>query len=127
MTSGIAIADVMDQAKALGLDMLAVPFGGAQASNEQYTAAVRAGLALLPTGEEGGSANSASAGEGAGAGAAAAAATAATAEAGPRRLVFGDLHLEDIRAWREASFPEHACLFPIFGVPYARLQAALWR
>ena len=121
MTSGIAIADVMDQAKALGLDMLAVPFGGAQASNEQYTAAVRAGLALLPTGEEGGSANSASGGEGAGA------ATAAAAESGPRRLVFGDLHLEDIRAWREASFPDHACLFPIFGVPYARLQAALWR
>jgi len=43
-------------------------------------------------------------------------------------LVFGDLHLADIRAWREASFAAlgHACRFPLWQVPYERLLERLW-
>ena len=48
----------------------------------------------------------------------------------PLRLVFGDLHLEDIRAWREATFssPPHKypCVFPLFRRPYEQLQQVLW-
>lgn len=41
-------------------------------------------------------------------------------------LVFGDLHLADIRAWRETSFAERRCRFPLWQVPYDRLLARLW-
>lgn len=41
-------------------------------------------------------------------------------------LVFGDLHLADIRAWREASFAAYRCRFPLWQVPYGRLLARLW-
>ena len=41
-------------------------------------------------------------------------------------LVFGDLHLADIRAWREASFPSHRCRFPLWQLPYDRLLSRLW-
>lgn len=51
--------------------------------------------------------------------------TAAVGDA--RELVFGDLHLADIRAWREASFPSYRCRFPLWQVPYARLLARLWQ
>jgi diphthamide synthase (EF-2-diphthine--ammonia ligase) len=44
-----------------------------------------------------------------------------------KALCFGDLHLEDIRAWRESTFCSHyPCRFPIFGVPYPELMARLW-
>jgi len=43
-----------------------------------------------------------------------------------RELVFGDLHLADIRAWRETSFALHRCRFPLWRVPYDRLLARLW-
>lgn len=43
-----------------------------------------------------------------------------------RDLVFGDLHLADIRAWREASFPSRRCRFPLWQVPYDRLLGRLW-
>ena len=44
-----------------------------------------------------------------------------------KTLCFGDLHLEDIRAWREATFsPHYPCRFPIFGVPYSELMSRLW-
>jgi hypothetical protein len=43
------------------------------------------------------------------------------------RLVFGDLHLQDVRAWREQSFREqYECVFPLFGVEYSTLQQILW-
>jgi diphthamide synthase (EF-2-diphthine--ammonia ligase) len=42
-------------------------------------------------------------------------------------LVFGDLHLADIRAWREASFASRRCRFPLWQVPYARLLDRLWQ
>ena len=45
------------------------------------------------------------------------------------RLVFGDLHLADIRDWRTSTFggtSGHPCMFPVFGVPYTSLQATLF-
>lgn len=42
-------------------------------------------------------------------------------------LAFGDLHLQDIRAWREQTFAgEYPLKFPIFGVPYEDLLSRLW-
>jgi ATP-binding cassette subfamily B (MDR/TAP) protein 1 len=42
-------------------------------------------------------------------------------------LVFGDLHLADIRVWREASFAGWSCRFPLWQAPYARLLGRLWQ
>ncbi|CAM9101040.1 unnamed protein product [Phaeothamnion confervicola] len=43
-------------------------------------------------------------------------------------LVFGDLHLADIRRWREDAFGRHGyhCRFPLFNRPYSELLAALF-
>jgi len=40
-------------------------------------------------------------------------------------LVFGDLHLAHIRAWREAEFAGVALRFPLWRVPYAELGRRL--
>ena len=42
------------------------------------------------------------------------------------RLVFGDLHLEDIRKWRVDTWPEYELSTPLFGVPYENLLVKLW-
>ena len=42
------------------------------------------------------------------------------------RLVFGDLHLEDIRKWRVDTWSEYEVSTPLFGVPYEELLAKLW-
>lgn len=42
------------------------------------------------------------------------------------RLVFGDLHLEDIRKWRVDTWSEHKVSTPLFGVSYVNLLAKLW-
>ncbi|CAM9955392.1 unnamed protein product, partial [Sphacelaria rigidula] len=42
-------------------------------------------------------------------------------------LAFGDLHLQDLRAWREQTFGAAFPLkFPVFGVPYDELLSKLW-
>mmetsp|Transcript_39223 Transcript_39223/g.63693 ORF Transcript_39223/g.63693 Transcript_39223/m.63693 type:complete len:156 (-) Transcript_39223:1181-1648(-) len=41
-------------------------------------------------------------------------------------LVFGDLHLKEIKDWRTKSFPEYHCKFPLFGQSYASLQELLF-
>lgn len=44
-----------------------------------------------------------------------------------KSLAFGDLHLRDIRKWRENAFGEtYPCQFPIFGVSYDELLRRLW-
>lgn len=44
-----------------------------------------------------------------------------------KKLVFGDLHLQELRSWREATFSGvYQCEFPLFGVPYSELMARLW-
>lgn len=42
------------------------------------------------------------------------------------RLVFGDLHLEDIRKWRVDTWSEYEVSTPLFDVPYEKLLAKLW-
>lgn len=42
-------------------------------------------------------------------------------------LAFGDLHLQELRSWREDTFSgSYSCEFPLFGVPYEDLLSRLW-
>jgi len=43
------------------------------------------------------------------------------------RLVFGDLHLKDIRQWRVNTWSEYEVSTPLFEVPYDQLLTRLWR
>ena len=42
------------------------------------------------------------------------------------RLVFGDLHLQDIRRWRVDAWKRYEIYTPLFNVPYAELLQKLW-
>lgn len=42
------------------------------------------------------------------------------------RLVFGDLHLQDIRQWRVDTWPDYVVYTPLFNVPYEQLLTKLW-
>ena len=42
-------------------------------------------------------------------------------------LVFGDLHLKDIRQWRVDTWPGYEVSTPLFDVPYKELLERLWR
>lgn len=42
------------------------------------------------------------------------------------RLVFGDLHLQDIRRWRVDTWKDYEIYTPLFNVPYAELLQKLW-
>ena len=42
------------------------------------------------------------------------------------RLVFGDLHLKDIRQWRVDTWPGYEVSTPLFDVPYKELLERLW-
>jgi ATP-binding cassette subfamily B (MDR/TAP) protein 1 len=43
-----------------------------------------------------------------------------------KRLVFGDLHLQDIRQWRVNTWSSYRVYTPLFKVHYAELLARLW-
>lgn len=44
-----------------------------------------------------------------------------------KRLAFGDLHLQELRSWREDAFSgAYLCEFPLFEVPYEELLSRLW-
>ena len=43
------------------------------------------------------------------------------------RLVFGDLHLDDIRQWRVDTWSEYEVSTPLFNVPYQELLPRLWK
>lgn len=43
------------------------------------------------------------------------------------RLVFGDLHLKDIRQWRINTWVDYLVYTPLFDVPYKQLLCELWR
>jgi ATP-binding cassette subfamily B (MDR/TAP) protein 1 len=103
---GFRYGVVVAQARALDLDLLLVPLP-AHCPNDEYVAAVLGALRLGVEGVEG----------------------AAAAEPLPvARLVFGDLHLAEVRRWREAQFAHRLpCAFPLFGVPYGELLGRLWR
>ena len=89
---------LQDQARLMGLDLLAVPVPRGPGSGDQgagYLGAVQRGLQLAPGRIE--------------------------------RLVFGDLHLGHIRDWRERSFRAlgYACHFPLWQRPYSELMGLL--
>lgn len=42
------------------------------------------------------------------------------------RLVFGDLHLQDIRQWRVDTWTDYEVHTPLFDVPYTELFTKLW-
>lgn len=42
------------------------------------------------------------------------------------RLVFGDLHLQDIRQWRVDTWSSYTVYTPLFNLPYAELLTKLW-
>ena len=107
----VHIKDIMDQARHLGLDLLAVPLPK-QASNAVYLAAVQEALSLADV--------------------SLVAPYALRDMAAPTIdtvLVFADVHLEDCRAWREGSHTcsekRQRCVFPVFGQPCSQLQAKL--
>ena len=99
----VPMDDVLDQAtKGLGLDLVLVPLPSEHVSNDAYLDAVVRGIA---------------------------AATSSRSRPFNVRLVFGDLHLADIRAWREAAFASRGfsdVCFPLFGASYADLSRALF-
>jgi diphthamide synthase (EF-2-diphthine--ammonia ligase) len=41
-------------------------------------------------------------------------------------LIFGDLHLKDIRQWRVDTWPGYEISTPLFDVPYKELLERLW-
>lgn len=44
-----------------------------------------------------------------------------------KSLAFGDLHLQELRSWREDAFSgAYPCEFPLFKVPYEELLGRLW-
>ena len=43
------------------------------------------------------------------------------------RLVFGDLHLKDIRQWRVDTWPQYLVHTPLFDLPYEELLSQLWQ
>ncbi len=88
---------VLEQAAALMEDLMLVPLH-ADRDNSSYAAAVREALAKVRQ----------------------------HTRAQGLVLVFGDLHLADIKAWRERTFSDYACETPIFGVPYPELQRRLF-
>ena len=44
-----------------------------------------------------------------------------------QRLVFGDLHLVNIRQWRVETWSEYEIYTPLFNVPYTNLLSKLWK
>jgi ATP-binding cassette subfamily B (MDR/TAP) protein 1 len=44
-----------------------------------------------------------------------------------KRIIFGDLHLQDIRHWRVQAWPQHEVLTPLFDRPYEELLGLLWQ
>lgn len=94
----IPIHSVFDQAKALRLDLMTVPLP-AMSSNDVYVRTLENAIKEV---EE--------------------------AYGCPRqssRLIFGDIHLEDIKKWREASFSKYQLSFPLFGKPFEDLKRHL--
>jgi ATP-binding cassette subfamily B (MDR/TAP) protein 1 len=96
----IPVHHVLRQARKLRLDLMAVPLPP-RCSNETYTREVLAAVAEIEA--------------------------AYDYPPNSARLVFGDLHLVDIRAWRESVFGgARSCDFPLFGVPYDTLAEELF-
>ena len=44
-----------------------------------------------------------------------------------KQLVFGDLHLQDIKQWRVDNWADYEVSTPLFDVPYEVLLSRLWK
>lgn len=97
----IPVSSIVAQAKALGVDLLLVPLPDA-CPNAAYLEQVDSGLTRLCLDYELSSREDVT-------------------------VVYGDLHLEDIRAWRESNIAGLGvkCEFPLFNVPYTELADRL--
>ena len=91
----------MDQAKHLKLDLMMVPLPS-NCSNEKYVANVTSAVGLIKQSYN------------------------LMNERQNVRLVFGDLHLDDVKQWRMQSFSGYHCHFPLFGVNSEELLRCLW-
>jgi len=103
----VPLSHIQDQAKQLGLDIVVVPTerGNIGDQGDGYVGAVRRGLQLIE-----GNGN----GEG----------------FKIDRLIFGDLHLDNIRKWREDVFEGnlgYTCWFPLWKRGYKELMERLGR
>jgi len=96
----IPLSEVFEQARALNLDVCVVPSGEGK---DGYWTSVLDGLSVV-------------------------ARSMNVSDPRRMRLFFGDLHLEDIRSWRENKFKEanYRCSFPLFNTPYPDLAAAMF-
>ncbi|KAJ3003598.1 UNVERIFIED_CONTAM: hypothetical protein HDU68_005622 [Siphonaria sp. JEL0065] len=106
----VTVADIALQAKCLNLPLLLTP-RGLNTSNSTYIETVTSALAQVETEM--------------------AVLNHSIKKPNPKIqfLVFGDLFLQDIRAWRESSFsPMYPCRFPLFEQDYANvLFPRLWK
>ena len=121
---GLSVRDIMKQAKSLDLDLFLIPLHSSGSSNVSYTESVVQGLQLLQQELYADMIRTKSPSN-------ITASNNNNNNNNPRlRLVFGDLHLEDIRAWRETTFSSapynYPCVFPLFRQPYEQLQRVLW-
>ncbi|KAJ3407851.1 hypothetical protein HDV05_005243 [Chytridiales sp. JEL 0842] len=82
----ISVPEITAQAKAMNLPICLVPLS----SNADYTTTIKNALNGLPK-------------------------LIKCPQAKIEGLVFGDLHLQDIRSWREQTFAEYTLYFPLFG------------
>eukprot|EP01138_Halocafeteria_seosinensis_P000089 gb/GECG01000091.1/.p1 GENE.gb/GECG01000091.1/~~gb/GECG01000091.1/.p1 ORF type:complete len:693 (+),score=94.86 gb/GECG01000091.1/:1-2079(+) len=95
----IPIHSVFDQAQALQVDLMAVPLPS-MCPNDSYVSAVEGAIERIEQ--------------------------AYGVSRYSSRLIFGDLHLEDIKEWRRGSFPRYETHFPIFGKSYEELKDRLF-
>jgi len=107
----IAFSKVMDQARHLGLDLVAVPLQ-APTSNAVYLGKCEEALNVVKESIT--------------------SSYTLRSETPPKInivLAFGDLHIEDIRSWRESSHTNlensQTCAFPVFGKSYDYLAEKL--
>mmetsp|Transcript_35266 Transcript_35266/g.33493 ORF Transcript_35266/g.33493 Transcript_35266/m.33493 type:complete len:752 (-) Transcript_35266:65-2320(-) len=100
---GLYCKDIMNQAKLLGLDLCLVPLETG-ASNMSYKDIVTNALEVLKRELS----------------------SDLKVSSINFRLVFGDLHLQDIKDWRVSTFPDNECIFPAFGMDYKILQNVLF-
>jgi diphthamide synthase (EF-2-diphthine--ammonia ligase) len=112
----ISLDDVLDQVtKHLQFDLLLIPLRG-KCDNITYVNTVKRGIELIEKetahddDDEQEQRSSSS----------------STTTISKSILVFGDLHLTDIRNWREENFHDRKCLFPIFNIPYSDLKQILF-